>query len=427
MSRLLIHESPLQVLPSLAVKIGLNEAIILQQLHYWLHPDHNKNIHEGLHWVYNSYEQWQKQFAFWSKETIKRAIHSLEKMNLILSRKFNEDKFDHRKWYSINYKILQQLECTNNRSGQNDTIDIVPVNDRWGQNDPIGQNNLTPPIGTTCSDHYKEQRLLSETTTKTHSARAQMSQQMLDLWNQTFNTTPAVKMSPLRQSRLERVLLTHFSNDLQNWQQFCNNIQSSAFLQGKGPRGWRATLDWCLEDANLFKILEGNYRDVSEPTPGPSPDQTLSQVQSQIEALPNPQHRAFALGICAHLSPGTYTGWFRDMHFDCSEEGRVMLAFSSKFKRDYVDANYRSILEQLMQTLYPGSQLELGVQKGCSLPQPSAQCLPEIRPEDTTVMSMVKDLARQFSQQEATPQVSSAKVSELFSSDLMQKGPRHDH
>lgn len=104
-----------------------------------------------------------------------------------------------------------------------------------------------------------------------------------------------------------------------------------------------------------------------------------------------------------------------------------MLAFSSKFKRDYVDANYRSILEQLMQTLYPGSQLELGVQKGCSLPQPSAQCLPEIRPEDTTVMSMVKDLARQFSQQEATPQVSSAKVSELFSSDLMQKGPRHDH
>ena len=71
MSRLLIHESPLQVLPSLAVKIGLNEAIILQQLHYWLNPDHNKNIREGSHWVYNSYEQWQKQFPFGRKKQSK--------------------------------------------------------------------------------------------------------------------------------------------------------------------------------------------------------------------------------------------------------------------------------------------------------------------------------------------------------------------
>ena len=36
MSRLLIDEPPLQVLPSLAREIGLNEAIMLQQIHYWL-------------------------------------------------------------------------------------------------------------------------------------------------------------------------------------------------------------------------------------------------------------------------------------------------------------------------------------------------------------------------------------------------------
>ena len=43
MSRLLINENPLQVLPTLAVKIGLNEAMILQQMHYWLNAYHNKN------------------------------------------------------------------------------------------------------------------------------------------------------------------------------------------------------------------------------------------------------------------------------------------------------------------------------------------------------------------------------------------------
>ena len=40
-SKLLIDEPPLQVLPSLALKIGLNEAIILQQVHYWLNPKLN--------------------------------------------------------------------------------------------------------------------------------------------------------------------------------------------------------------------------------------------------------------------------------------------------------------------------------------------------------------------------------------------------
>ena len=36
MGNLLINEPPLQVLPSLAAKIGLDNAIFIQQLHYWL-------------------------------------------------------------------------------------------------------------------------------------------------------------------------------------------------------------------------------------------------------------------------------------------------------------------------------------------------------------------------------------------------------
>lgn len=47
MSKLLIEEPPLQVLPSLAVTIGLNEAIIIQQIHYWLRDSRNGIEHEG--------------------------------------------------------------------------------------------------------------------------------------------------------------------------------------------------------------------------------------------------------------------------------------------------------------------------------------------------------------------------------------------
>src|SRR5690554_4175288 len=83
MSRLLINEEPLQVLPGLAEKIGLNEAIVLQQLHYWL--SRSTQVKEGEKWVYNTYDEWCAQFPFWSKATVRRVFTSLEKQGLIIT------------------------------------------------------------------------------------------------------------------------------------------------------------------------------------------------------------------------------------------------------------------------------------------------------------------------------------------------------
>ncbi|MGI4851429.1 MAG: DnaA N-terminal domain-containing protein [Janthinobacterium lividum] len=407
MSRLLIHESPLQLLPSLAVKIGLNEAIILQQLHYWLNPDHNKNIHEGLHWVYNSYEQWQKQFPFWSKETIKRAIHCLEKMNLILSRKLNEDKFDHRKWYSINYETLQQLEDKNDRSGQVDITDYAIVHDRSGQNDPIGQVKLTPSDRSSCSDHYKEQRLPSETTTETLSERARVVEQTLEVWNKTFEASVPVQRNAFRETKLSMILFSHFNNDLNQWQQFCERVRASSFLQGKGPRGWRASLDWCVEEVNLFKILEGNYQDAdSGQTSSPSLDHSLSQAQTHVEALSDPQHQALAQKLSLQLGPNTYNSWFQDMQLQYQAEGRVVLLFATRFKCDYVKTNYLNILESLVKELLPDHpKLDLAVGKDTAMPADRQinQGPPQGNAEATPVfqqpmLSMVKELTRQLTQ-----------------------------
>jgi uncharacterized phage protein (TIGR02220 family) len=108
MSRLLIKESPVMIIPSLAVKIGLNEAVVLQQIHYWLGISKHKI--EGRTWVYNTYEEWQKQLPFWSVSTIKRTILSLEMKGLLLSANFNQMKMDKTKWYSIDYEKLQEHE-----------------------------------------------------------------------------------------------------------------------------------------------------------------------------------------------------------------------------------------------------------------------------------------------------------------------------
>src|SRR3954452_7320658 len=96
MSKLLIHDKPIMILPSLAQKIGLNEAVVLQQIHYWLVSSQHEK--EGRKWVYNTYKEWQRQMPFWSESTIKRTIKSLEDQGYLLSENFNRMKMDKTKW-----------------------------------------------------------------------------------------------------------------------------------------------------------------------------------------------------------------------------------------------------------------------------------------------------------------------------------------
>lgn len=108
---LLLQERPLIVLPQLACAVGLNEAIVLQQLHYWLIE--GGTPHEGRRWVYNSYEQWQvDNFPFWSLPTIRRVFGNLERDGLISSRVEYDRRFQgsRRKWYTINYDAVREKE-----------------------------------------------------------------------------------------------------------------------------------------------------------------------------------------------------------------------------------------------------------------------------------------------------------------------------
>lgn len=109
-SKLLLDEYPLIVLPSLAVALGLNEAIVLQQVHYLLQI--SKHVIEGRKWVYNSYPNWCLIFPFMSERTIKRTIYALEEQGILLSDCFNKLKLDKTKWYSIDYDQLDKVIAT---------------------------------------------------------------------------------------------------------------------------------------------------------------------------------------------------------------------------------------------------------------------------------------------------------------------------
>ncbi len=112
MENLLLNEYPLIVLPGLAKRIGLNEAIVLQQIHYWVKQNEraNRNHKDSYYWTYNTYEEWQEQFPFWSTRTIQRATRSLREKGLIITGSYNKMGNDNTNWYRIDYGKLVSIE-----------------------------------------------------------------------------------------------------------------------------------------------------------------------------------------------------------------------------------------------------------------------------------------------------------------------------
>lgn len=101
MTRLLITEYPMMFYPSLAKEIGVNEAILFQELHYWLKE--SKKVKNGKKWVCMTYDEIQERLSFFSVNTIKKIIKKLSDSNLILIDNFNESKMEKTNWYTINY------------------------------------------------------------------------------------------------------------------------------------------------------------------------------------------------------------------------------------------------------------------------------------------------------------------------------------
>lgn len=92
-------------------ELSLKEALLLQQLHYWLkaneqNPDH---IWDGHVWAWNSLSDWAKEVPVGGEKTISRLFDHLVEMGLVLAGQYGGH--DRRKSYTIVYAEAEKLSC----------------------------------------------------------------------------------------------------------------------------------------------------------------------------------------------------------------------------------------------------------------------------------------------------------------------------
>ncbi len=100
---LLLSSRPVVVIPELAMRLGLPEAMLLQQIQYWVTETTSGVDYDGRRWIYNTIDMWQKQLPFYSESTIKRAFGNLKKLGVLSVEKLNKSNHDMINYYAINY------------------------------------------------------------------------------------------------------------------------------------------------------------------------------------------------------------------------------------------------------------------------------------------------------------------------------------
>lgn len=91
-----------------AVKVGIEKAILLYNLRFWLEHNKARGLHKNEHtdgkeyyWTYNSGEAFAILFPYMSSRGIRKWLLEMEKDNLIISNNFNKTNYDRTKWYTI--------------------------------------------------------------------------------------------------------------------------------------------------------------------------------------------------------------------------------------------------------------------------------------------------------------------------------------
>lgn len=224
MNNLLIDDHPMVFSPMLANLIGLNESIVLQQVHYWVQKNNQKkqNFYDGYYWTYNSLKDWEAQFSFWSDSTVKRTFKNLRDKKLLIIGNYNKKSYDRTIWYRIDYKTLETLVTSH-------CVKMTQcIRSNWhdgeGQSDPMDDVKMTQPIPKTNS----------ETNTEKNSRK--------QVYDESSNFFLLAKYF------FEQVQKNNPNHKLPNLQNWANDIRLMIEIDKRNENEIRNLIRWVQED-----------------------------------------------------------------------------------------------------------------------------------------------------------------------------------
>lgn len=248
-------------------EIGLKGAIILHQLQYWLDITRQqaasneeiraKHFISGKWWIYNTYEQWQQQFSFWSMSTIKREFNRLEKAGILIAGRYNLKGYDQTKWYTISKKRLETLinthsvkmtqwkvskwhdaECQNEPTNTKEYPKNTNKEYIEGKRDFFGEDEKITPAAPAANNepiNYQMLRFQVKRACDTSGYDANYCYKVIEYFFKRYKEITGANHPKLKQTNIEKVIdkIMDFASeadiDIEQWQQLTDKYLNTKF------------------------------------------------------------------------------------------------------------------------------------------------------------------------------------------------------
>lgn len=228
----------------IARQFGIEEAIIIQNLFYWIDKNAANKVHEydGYYWTYNSTDAFTKQFPYMKKSTIYRVLQKLEKEGVIKKGNYNKNHFDRTCWYAFTEYGMDVLQKCN--------IDVAKMKNGNCKNEtPIPYNNT----------NNKQEETINIVSKKNPIDY----QAIVDCWNKV-NGERLGKVTKITERRKKAIKKQLEDNGITQ-EQLTKFFQTLPFADtwlfnpNKQHSTWKPDFDWWMANTNgwLTKALEG--------------------------------------------------------------------------------------------------------------------------------------------------------------------------
>lgn len=253
-----------------AVKYGVDEAIMLENIVFWIRKNqaNNKHFYDGEYWTYNSVKAFSELFPFWSERQIDRILKSLEKQNAIIVGNYNKRGYDRTKWYAITstvksiyrigeYSISLNGKMSDNANSPNGEMEFT----KWGN----GIHQTVKPIPDINTDINTDINLVESTNVDSKDFPSEKSSpapydKIRDLYNSICKSYPkCTRLSAGRKKAIHARIKSGYT--VEDFEKVFQLAEQSRFLKGGNDRNWHADFDWLIKDANMAKVLDGKYQD----------------------------------------------------------------------------------------------------------------------------------------------------------------------
>ena len=98
-----------------AVEYGVNAAIILWNLSFWIEKNeaNDRHFYDGHYWTYSSVSAMTSLFPYMSEKTIRNTMDKLVESGLVLKGHYNQQPYDRTNWYALTK--MGELICRKRR------------------------------------------------------------------------------------------------------------------------------------------------------------------------------------------------------------------------------------------------------------------------------------------------------------------------